>query len=432
MKAERPKGGISSTRSGLDGVFRDHWRVVVGALTRRFSPAYLDLIESCVQDAMIKAAETWPIDGAPDNPGAWLRRVAHNSFIDALRRDTSFERKSDAIRRHYYDGADETLETAELGGPLDDDVLKMMLICCHPSLSERAQISLTLRNICGFGVGEIARALHMGDAAITKTLTRARQTIRDKDLQFAIPDGNDLMARLEAVNAAVYLLFNEGYLAHGGDSLVRAELCREAIRVVELILRSRPHDPGKIHALAALMYLQASRLGSRTDAAGRLLTIAEQDRSQWDQSLVRTGIGHLEASMRSVERSPYHLQAAIAACHALAPSFEDTDWPRILELYDDLLSIDGSPMVALNRSVAVMMTRGAEPAIELLTALETEGKLRDDHLLPALMADFHRRAGREQDAEKHYRDALALARSRPEKQFLRRRIAECSHDYTGG
>lgn len=416
----------------LDEVFRDYWRKLVGSLTRRFSPAYLDLIENCVQDAMIKAAETWPIEGEPDNPGAWLRRVAHNQVIDALRRDTSFEGKSDAIRRHYYDRADETLETAELGGPLDDDVLKMMLVCCHPDLGERAQISLILRNICGFGTGEIARALHMTDAAVNKTLTRARQTIRDKGLQFELPDGEDLSGRLEGVNAAVYLLFNEGYLAHQGDDLVRAELCREAIRVVELILESHPRDPGKIHALAALMYLQASRLESRTDADGRLLTIAEQDRSLWDRRLIRLGIGHLDASMRSTDRSPYHLQAAIAACHALAPTFDDTDWPRILELYDHLMEIDASATVALNRSVAVMMTRGADEAIAVLAALEAEGKLRDDHLLPALLADYHRRAGREREAEKFYREALSLAQSRPEREFLRHRIDECSHDYAGG
>ncbi len=429
--SETPQQYAGNTSAeGLDDVFRDQWRKLVGALTRRFSPAYLDLIENCVQEAMIRAAETWPVDGRPDNAAAWLRRVAHNLVIDALRRDTSFEGKSDAIRAHYYARVDESLDTAELGGPLDDDVLKMMLICCHAELSERAQISLILRNICGFGIGEIARAFHMREAAIMKTLTRARQTIRDKGLQFAIPDNEDLGARLDAVNAAVYLLFNEGYLAHSGDRLVRAELCREAIRVVELILASRPLDPGKIHALAALMYLQASRLDARVDAKGRLLTIAEQDRSRWDQRLIRMGLGHLDASMHSTSQSPYHLQAAIAACHALAPTFEDTDWRRILELYDHLLTIEPSPTVALNRSVAVMMTEGPEAAIALLSVLEKEGALRDDHLLPALLADFNRRAGNEREAEAHYQKALTLAQGLPEKEFLRRRIAECSHDYT--
>ena len=424
-----PPPSTEDETNGLDELFRDHWRKLVGALTRRFSPAYLDLIENCVQDAMIKAAETWPTNGRPDNPAAWLRRVAHNLVIDALRRDTSFEGKSDAIRAHYYAGADDTLDSAELGGPLDDDVLKMMLICCHVDLSERAQISLILRNICGFGIGEIARALHMGETAVTKTLTRARQTIRENGLQFAVPDGESLGLRLEAVNAAVYLLFNEGYLAHRGDRLVRAELCREAVRVVELILASRPEEPGKIHALAALMYLQASRLSARTDADGNLLTIAEQDRSHWDRRLIRIGIGHLDASLHSVDRSPYHFQAAIAACHALAPTFEDTDWHRILELYDYLLTVDPSPTVALNRSVAVMMIDGPEAAIALLTVLEKDGALRDDHLLPALLADFNRRAGNEHTAEVHYQRALELAQSVPEKRFLRRRIAECSHDY---
>lgn len=420
------------TPPDLDSVFRDHWRRVVGALTRRFGPAYLDLIENSVQDAMIKAAQTWPFDGTPAQPGAWLRRVAHNAVIDAMRRDTAFRSKAQAIEQHYYACVDQDLEAAEPGGPLDDDMLKMMLICCHPALSEKAQISLVLRNICGFGTGEIAHALHMGEAAITKTLTRARQTIRDKDLPFEIPDGADLTTRLDALNAAVYLLFNEGYLAHSGDRLVRAELCSEAIRVVELVLQSRPRDTGKIHALAALMYLQASRLTSRTDNDGRLLTIADQDRSLWDMGLIRAGIGHLETSMKSRERSAYHLQAAIAACHALAPSYEQTDWPRILELYDSLFAIERSATVALNRAVAVMMTDGVDQAIAILEAIEAGGDLRDDHLLPALMADFHRRAGHDQTAEKYYRDALALAGNRPERQFLRRRITECSHDYAGG
>ena len=399
--------------------------MVIG-LTRRFGPSYLDLIENSVQDAMLRAMETWPGRGVPEEPTAWIRRVAQNLMIDRLRRDTAFRRKQDAIEASLYENQ---VPAGPISEPQDDDVLRMMLVCCHPHLTPRARVALVLRHICGFGVGQIARALLSTEAGIRKSLTRAKQAIRDEGLRFDWPEDAALEAGLESVLDSLYLLFNEGYLAHDGDDLVRRELCGEAIRVVDLILACRLEEPGRVRALAALLHLQASRLAARSDASGRLLTLAEQNRGLWDQALIKRGIHLLGLSMTGARPTAYHLQAAIAACHALAPSYQETDWPRILSLYDDLLRALPSPIVALNRAVAVTMTEGPSAGLAVLDRLEGQRALRGNHLLPALKADFLRRAGRIEAAAPCYAEALKLATNRRERRFLRERLSACTFDY---
>ena len=415
-------------RAFVERFYREKWREVVLVLTRRFGTGALHDIESAVQTAMVKALEAWPQDGLPVNPGGWILTVARNSLIDRVRHGALTRDKRPQVEAALYaTGEDHRSNDGPLwAGPMEDEVLKMILVCCHPRLGARESAAITLRLVCGLGVPEIARSLLTSDTALTKLLSRAKARIRERPIPFDLPAEGELTARLDRALQVLYLLFNEGYAAQVGELATRGELCREAQRLVGLLLESRMAEQSRVWALAALMAFQGARLPARVGADGQLLRLAEQDRGLWDQDGLALGFTFLERSMRGNERSRYHLEAAIAACHAVAPSYEATDWPAILGFYDDLMALAPSPVVALNRAVAVLMVEGPAPAIAILEELEAAGGLARNHLLPALLGDFHRRAGQAERAADYYRRALALTGNAPQRQFLETQMAGCS------
>jgi RNA polymerase sigma-70 factor (ECF subfamily) len=395
----------ASVKLFVDAFFREKWRDIIVVLTRRFGPQHLDDIENAVQTAMVRALDTWPLAGIPDNPGGWIFTVAKNHMLDRLRK----------LKR-----------AADRAGPLEDDTLRMILVCCHPRLTARESIAITLRLICGLGTQDIAGALLIGDDAARKLLYRTKDKIRRRRFPFELPEPDEQAARLNRVLQIIYLQFNEGYAARTGDDLTRNDLCAEAQRLADLLLRSQMAEKGSVWALAALMAFQASRLPARVDGEGRLLRLQEQDRPRWDRRQIALGFDLLDQSMSSSERSRYHLEAAIAACHAAAETYDDTDWPRIRGFYDDLMALVPSPVVELNRSVAVMMTDGPAAGLTVLQTLEDAPALKDSYLLPALQGDFEARAGRPDLAERHYRDALDKSENSPVRAFLADQISACS------
>lgn len=414
----------TSVKLFVDAFFREKWRDIIVVLTRRFGPQHLDDIESAVQTAMVRALDTWPLAGIPDNPGGWIFTVAKNQVLDRLRKAKLAADSVPAVTDSLYSNAGDPPDWV---GPLEDDTLRMILVCCHPRLTARESIAVTLRLICGLGTHDVAGSLLIGDAAARKLLYRTKAKIREGRLPFELPEPDEQAGRLDRVLQIVYLLFNEGYAARTGDDLTRSDLCAEAQRLTDLLLRSQMAQEGRVWALAALMAFQASRLPARVDAEGRLLRLQEQDRSRWDRRQIALGFDFLDQSMSSSSvRSRYHLEAAIAACHAAAEAYDDTDWHRIRGFYDDLMAVAPSPVVELNRSVAVMMTDGPAAGLTVLRALEGAPALRDSYLLPALQGDFEARAGRSDVAAQHYRAALDKSENSPVRAFLADQISACS------
>jgi len=413
----------ASVKLFVDAFFREKWRDVIVVLTRRFGPQHLDDIENAVQTAMVRALDTWPLAGIPDNPGGWIFTVAKNHMLDRLRKAKLAAESVPAVTDRLY--SDES-DTPEWAGPLEDDTLRMVLVCCHPRLTARESIAITLRLICGLGTHDVAGALLIGDAAARKLLYRTKEKIRRRRFSFELPEPDEQAARLDRVLQIVYLLFNEGYAARTGDDLTRNDLCAEAQRLADLLLRSQMAQEGRVWALAALMAFQASRLPARVDAAGRLLRLQEQDRSRWDRRQIALGFSFLDQSMTGEARSRYHIEAAIAACHAAAACYDDTDWQRIRDFYDDLMDLTPSPVVELNRSVAVMMTDGPAAGLAILRRLDGAPALRDSYLLPALQGDFESRAGRPDVAAAYYRTALDKSENSPVRAFLADQINACS------
>lgn len=392
-------------------LFRDRWRDVIATLARQFGGGRLADIEDAVQGAFLKALDRWSLEGPPANPGGWIYTVARNALLDRIR----------AERGHAGDAALDALPAAPPDdgawvGALADNVLRMILVCTHPRLTPRESLAVTLRLVCGLGEHELANALLLSDAAARKLLTRTRDRMRALGLSMDPPDREGRAARLGRVLQIVYLLFNEGYSAHTGDAPVRAELCREAERLLDLLVTTEAAADGRVWALAALVAFQGARLPARAGPDGRLLRLAEQDRRLWDRGRVARGFACLDRSLASERRSRYHLEAAIAACHAMAPTYEDTDWPRILALYDDLLALVPSPVVALNRAVALAMVEGAVAGLAALDALD--GDLGSSYLLPAVRAELLGRAGREAEAQGQYERALGLSRNGAVQRFL--------------
>lgn len=407
-----------SVHALVEHLFRHEAGRMLAALTRVFGLAELDLAEEVVQDAMVQALRKWPFAGIPDNPAAWLMQTARNKALDVLRRRA-------VLRRRDHDLNSVAAVEEPSPDEVNDDQLAMMFACCHPALPGESQVALALKSVSGFGVPEIARAFLTQEATIAQRLVRAKRRLAESEASLAVPPPRELPARLDAVLQVIYLLFNEGYSAHQGEDLVRQELCAEAIRL-GCLLASRPDlDRPKLHALLALMYLQASRLPARPDADGNLLLLAEQDRSLWDRQLIAAGLHHLDRSATGNELTEYHLQAGIAACHALAASYEQTDWPRVLDQYDYLITLVSSPIVLLNRAIAVSMVHGPEAGLQALDSIQNDPALRGYYLLPATRADLLLRLGRRDEAASCYRDALALLCTEPEQRFLLRRLAAC-------
>lgn len=398
---------------------------MVSYLSRIVGLGRLDLAEDVVQDTLCRALETWPVHGLPDNPSAWLMRVARNRAIDLLRRDDQF--RYFAPELIYLLRLREELpeETPAFEKEIQDDQLRMMFSCCHPELSTEAQVTLILKTLCGFSVSEIAHALLASEDSIEKRLSRARKLFRLSGPFVEIANASEIPERLEAVYQAIYLLFNEGY--HGSRSERKApeDLCFEAIRLAHLLSEHPEGDKPMTHALLALLCFHAARLPGRMDDDGGLIQLELQDRSKWDRDLMGRGFHFLEKASTGNELSEYHLEAGIAALHCAAPTYEETEWAKILELYDLLYRLKPSPIVALNRAVALGKALGPEEGLAELSKIPDPGKLKDYPFYPAAQGEFHLLAGRPAEAGKHFEKAMKLARSRSETKFFERKLKAC-------
>jgi RNA polymerase sigma-70 factor (ECF subfamily) len=404
-----------------DDLFRREGARLVAALAGHLGTHRLQLAEDAVQEALVRALQTWPYRGIPDNPAAWLTQAAKHVALDALRREQTWQRKEARITAEQERWLTHGEPAAEHLIP--DDTLRMLFVCFHPQLSIEAQLALALRTVCGMSPSEIGAAFLTSEAAIAKRLVRARQLIRDLRLPFAVPDAGELPRRLDGVLAALYLLFNEGYKASSGDRLIREELCREAIRLTRLLGAHPATAQPAAKALLALMCLNAARLGARVNESGEIVRLHHQDRSRWDARLIEEGILALGAAASGVVVSPYHLEAGIAACHCLAPDDAGTDWPRILGLYDQLLGLKPTPVVAMNRCVALARVRGPREALEALEGISNRHSLEAQHLYHAIRASFIEKLGQAAEARAAYQRAADLAPCEVEREFLQGRAA---------
>lgn len=408
-----------------DHLFRHEAGKLVSVLTGIFGIERWQLAEDVVQEAMVRALQTWPYYGVPKNPAAWLTQAAKNLALDTIRREKNFQDKQPQLVALMEQRGGAETDSPKFESEIKDDRLQMMFVCCHPLISPEDQVALALKTLCGFDPAEIARAFLSSEAAIAKRLVRARQKIRDAQIRFEIPEGEELARRLDTVLQSLYLLFNEGYKASTGESLIREDLCREAIRLTSLLAEHPAGHQPKTHALLALMLLNAARLPSRTDNNGNLLRLQEQDRSHWDQTLIARGMFHIAHSAAGDELSEYHLQAGIAAVHCSARDYAATDWRQILELYDRLVEFDDSPIVALNRAVAVAEIQGSQAGIEAVNAIQNLQSLESYYLLHAVLGEFESRLSHTRAAAGHFRKALQLAEIKSEQVFLTKRLQAC-------
>lgn len=415
-------GGVHAR---VEHLFRRESGRLVSILTGILGPARLGEAEDVVQEALVRALREWPFRGVPANPQGWLVRVARNLALDRHRRDRNLARKLEALG-----GADPLLgdgagppPPAAYGGEMTDDTLRMVFTCCHPAVPADARVALTLKTVGGFGVAEIARAFLAREDAVAQRLVRAKRRLREPGVRFEVPAPAELPARLDSVLDVVYLTFNEGHAAAQGDELLRADVCAEAVRLARLLARHPVTGVPRTHALAALLLFHAARLPARVDARGDVTLLPEQDRALWDARLTAAAFRHLDRASTGDDLSPWHLEAGIAAVHAAAPSFEATDWPRILSLYDALLARRPSPVAALGRAVARAMTDGPAAALADVAALRTDAALARSFLLPATEGRLREMVGDGDAAAALYRRALALPASEPERRVLRRRLA---------
>jgi RNA polymerase sigma factor (sigma-70 family) len=399
----------------IDAVWRIESARLIAGLARMVRD--VGLAEDLAQDALVAALEQWPESGVPDNPGAWLMGTAKHQAVDRLRRRKALERKYEEVGGEIQVTAESDLDAA-LDDDIGDDLLSLIFTACHPVLSTEARIALTLRLVGALTTAEIARAFLVQEATVAQRIVRAKRTLAAARVPFEVPTGADRNARLSSVLEVVYAIFNEGYAATAGDDWMRPALCEDALRLGRILARLAPDEP-EVHGLVALMEIQASRLGARTGPSGEPILLLDQDRARWDRVLIHRGLGALErAEELAGALGPYTLQAAIAACHARARTPEETDWERIVALYDALAQITGSPVVELNRAVAVAMAFGPAAGLELVDALVADGSLAGYHLLPSVRGDLLAKLDRPDEAREEFARAASLTRNEREQTLL--------------
>jgi RNA polymerase sigma factor (sigma-70 family) len=421
-----PNRASASDVPGLvEHLFRRESGRMLATLTRIFGPEHLELAEDVVQEALIQALRHWPVSGVPGNPSAWLVQVAKRRALDVVRREQRLATRQ-AVVRAALEGdpalAPDELALSAAAGDLSDDQLRMIFMCCHPDVPLEGRVALTLKLVGGFSVAEIARAFLAEESAIFQRLARAKRRIRESRVAFEVPESTALGQRLDAVLEVLYLMFNEGHTATEGGALLRDDLCGEAIRLAALLTANAVTAEPRTHALLALFLFHGARLGTRVDQGGELVLLPEQDRSRWDRDMIDRGLAHLSRAASGSVLSTYHLEAEIASCHATAARYEDTDWPRIVWAYDELLGMHPSPLVALNRAVAMAELRGPAVGLGELEALREDESLRRYYLLPAARGELLRRLGDHGGAAESLREARALARTEPVRRFLDRRL----------
>ena len=406
--------------TAVEAVYRSDWGRIVAALIRLVGD--FDVAEEAAQEAFAAAVDQWRASGVPEFPRAWLIQTARHKALDRIRRRTRLHEKLESDSPSWLS---RTVEEPDYdSSEIPDDRLRLIFTCCHPALAPEAQVALTLRTLCGLETDEIARAFLVLPATMAQRLVRAKGKIRDAGIPYAVPETHDMPARLDAVLTVIYLVFNEGYAATRGAPLVRTDLCAEAIRLGRLVRTlMAPQPPAEATALVALMLLHDSRRPARLDEAGDLVVLEEQDRGRWDRRQIDEALPLVEEALRGGP-GPFALQAAIAALHCQAARAEDTDWPQIVRLYELLERVQRSPVVSLNRAVAIAMVDGPRPALALVDALATSGDLEGYHLLHATRADLLRRLGSSMDAAKSYARALELVTNDSERRFLERRLRE--------
>ncbi|TMK58914.1 MAG: RNA polymerase sigma factor [Actinobacteria bacterium] len=412
---------MTEATRAIEAVWRIESARLIAGLARMVGD--VGLAEDMAQDALVAAIEKWPADGVPDNPGAWLMATAKNRAIDRMRREKTYERKREEVA--HDTGVLFAMERSDFEAAADDeigdDLLALIFTCCHPLLSREARVALTLRLLGGLTTGEIARAFLGSESTVAQRLVRAKRTLRDAKVPFEVPRGAELEERLGSVLEVIYLVFNEGYAASAGEDWVRRDLCEEALRLGRILAELAPAEP-EVHGLVALMEIQASRLGARHGPDGEPVLLLDQDRSRWDPLLIVRGRQALErAEALPGPLGPYGLQAAIAACHARALRPGETDWVRISALYDALAQISGSPIVELNRAVAVGMAFGPEAGLELLDRIKDEPALQNYHLLPSVRGDLLEKAGRTEEASAEFERAAELTQNERERGLLLKR-----------
>ncbi|HLW54532.1 MAG TPA: RNA polymerase sigma factor [Candidatus Angelobacter sp.] len=416
-------GAMRESKTVVENVFRQESGRIIATLIRLAGS--FDLAEEAMQEAFATALETWPAKGVPEKPGAWITAVAQRKLIDHGRRERTRREKQDPLLYEtptIHEPEAEALFAAE-EAMYPDDRLRLIFTCCHPALNMEAQVALTLRTLGGLTTPEIARAFLVPEPTLAQRVVRAKQKISEAHIPYEVPPRAQIPERLAAVQAVIYLIFNEGYAATAGDSLIRRDLCNEAIRLGRMLCDLLPHE-AENSGLLALMLLHDSRRAARTDSQGHLVTLEEQNRSQWDQQRIVEGLERLQDAMEQRRSGPYQLQAAISALHAEASSPEATDWKQIAALYRSLLRLSPSPVVALNHAVAVAMSEGLEKGLAQIDSVGESGRLDQYHLFHAARADILRRLGRKKEAAAAYREAISLATNKVEQEYLSRRLEE--------
>ena len=416
----------TNTHSAIDAVWRIESARIIAGLARIVRD--VGLAEELAQDALVAALQQWPESGIPDNPGAWLMATAKHRAIDVFRRNKRLERKHEELGRELQ--AQQEMAVPDFSAALDDDIgddlLRLVFVSCHPVLSTEARVALTLRLLGGLTTDEIARAFLVPEPTVAQRIVRAKRTLSEARVPFEVPRGPDLATRLSSVLEVIYLVFNEGYSATAGEDWMRPALCEEALRLGRILAELAPNEP-EVHGLVALMEIQASRSGARVGASGEPILLLEQNRARWDQLLIQRGLAALQrAEKLGGAGGPYALQAAIAACHARANTASETDWHRIAALYEALAQIMPSPIVELNRAVALAMAFGPAAGLELIDTLAEEPSLKAYHLLPSVRGDFLFKLGRMAEAEVEFARAASLTRNAREREFLLERARACA------